>query len=82
MSLWECAACRDVKTHCDHQKHALGHVEGVPPIMVHHGPVVLPYSQEPAAQHLYIHRHDRNMTYIQCSGCNQETVGFLCKHEN
>ena len=39
-------------TYGDHDKHALGYVEGMSPVMVGHSAVVLPHSQEPATQDL------------------------------
>lgn len=32
------------ETHCDHDEHALRHVEGVSPVVIRHSSVVLPHS--------------------------------------
>lgn len=39
-------------TYCDHNKHALGHVEGMPPVVIGHSSVVLPHGEKPATQNL------------------------------
>lgn len=46
-----------ISTYCDHHKHALWNIEGVPPVVVRHRPVVLPHSEKPAAQNLREHGH-------------------------
>ena len=53
--------------YCDDNKHALGHVEGMSPVMICHSSIVLPHSQKPTAQNLrkdtrigdkqYVHTH-------------------------
>ena len=41
-----------LETYGDHDKHALGDVEGMPPVMIRNGTIVLPHSQKPATQDL------------------------------
>lgn len=46
-------------TYGDHNKHALRDVEGMPPVVVGYGAVVLPHGKQPAAQHLSRKRKER-----------------------
>ena len=46
-----------LETYCDHDKHALGDVEGMPPVMISNGAIVLPHSQKPATQDLRVQGH-------------------------
>lgn len=42
-------------THRQYGEHHLGHVEGVPPVVVCDVPVILLDGQQPPAQHLVVH---------------------------
>lgn len=47
-------------TYCDHDKHALGHVKGMSPVMICYSAIVLSHSQKPATQYLRGHGNREN----------------------
>lgn len=53
----------NLETYCDHNEHALRHVEGMSPVVIRHSSIVLPHSQKPAAQNLQEDRHTGEYTY-------------------
>lgn len=65
-----------LETYFDHDKHALGHIEGMSPVVIRHGSIVLPHGQKPAAQNLDTQRRAKP----NVKQCCVYQIQHLCEH--